>query len=146
MVKANRNYEIYIIVDGNFDDPTIEGISAKYENFMKKNGAEILNIDKIGRRRLAYPIKKKVNGYYTCFEILAPTDVVGKLEKNFRIDENILRHLAIQLSPADLKEKQDYLKKKALILAKLEAERVTEENNAAASKAEAADAAVKAEQ
>ncbi|MCE1164464.1 MAG: 30S ribosomal protein S6 [Bacteroidetes bacterium] len=132
MDKVKRNYEIYIIVDGNFDDATIEGITSKYENFMRKNGAEILNIDKIGRRRLAYPIKKKVNGFYTCFEVIAPSDVVGKLEKNFRIDENILRHLAIHMSKTDLKEKQDYLKKKALTLARLEAERASEENKPAA--------------
>lgn len=137
MDKVKRNYEIYIIVDGNFDDATIEGITSKYENFMKKNGAEILNIDKIGRRRLAYPIKKKVNGYYTCFEVIAPSDVVGKLEKNFRIDENILRHLAIHMSKTDLKEKQDYLKKKALTLARLEAERASEENKTAAAAPEA---------
>lgn len=137
MDKVKRNYEIYIIVDGNFDDATIEGITTKYENFMKKNGAEILNIDKIGRRRLAYPIRKKVNGFYTCFEVLAPADVVGKLEKNFRIDENILRHLAIYMSSVDLKEKQDYLKKKALTLARLEAERASEENKAAATAPEA---------
>lgn len=137
MDKVKRNYEIYIIVDGNFDDATIEGITSKYENFMKKNGAEILNIDKIGRRRLAYPIKKKVNGYYTCFEVIAPSDVVGKLEKNFRIDENILRHLAIHMSKTDLKEKQDYLKKKALTLARLEAERASEENKTAVAAPEA---------
>ncbi len=143
MDKVKRNYEIYIIVDGNFDDATIEGITTKYENFMKKNGTEILNIDRIGRRRLAYPIRKKVNGFYTCFEVIAPSDVVGKLEKNFRIDENILRHLAIHMSATDLKEKQDYLKKKALTLARLEAERASEENKTAAA---APEAAVKAEQ
>jgi len=143
MDKVKRNYEIYIIVDGNFDDAAIDGITTKYENFMKKNGAEILNIDKIGRRRLAYPIKKKVNGFYTCFEVMAPSDVVGKLEKNFRIDENILRHLAIHMSKVDLREKQDYLKKKALNLARLEAEKASEENKNAATVQETA---VKTEQ
>lgn len=122
MTKVNRNYEIYIIVDGNFEDPNVEEVITKYENFMKKNGAEIKNIDRIGRRRLAYQIKKRVNGYYVCYEISAPSDLVSKLEKNFRIDETILRNLAIQMSKKEIAEKQEYLIKKASILATLEAE------------------------
>jgi len=122
MTKVNRNYEIYIIVDGNFEDPNVEEVITKYENFMKKNGAEIKNIDRIGRRRLAYQIKKRVNGYYVCYEISAPSDLVSKLEKSFRIDETILRNLAIQMSKQEIAEKQEYLIKKASILANLEAE------------------------
>jgi small subunit ribosomal protein S6 len=127
MDNVKRNYEIYIIVDGNFEDPTVEEIISKYEKLMVKNGTEIINIDRMGRRRLAYPIKKKVNGYYICFEVLAPADVVGKLEKTFRIDENILRNLAIVMSKKDLKDKQEYFVKKAATLAAFEAAKAAEE-------------------
>jgi small subunit ribosomal protein S6 len=127
MDNVKRNYEIYIIVDGNFEDPTVEEIISKYEKLMVKNGTEIINIDRMGRRRLAYPIKKKVNGYYICFEVLAPADVVGKLEKTFRIDENILRNLAIVMSKKDLKDKHDYFVKKAATLAAFEAQKAAEE-------------------
>jgi small subunit ribosomal protein S6 len=127
MDNVKRNYEIYIIVDGNFEDPTVEEIISKYEKLMVKNGTEIINIDRMGRRRLAYPIKKKVNGYYICFEVLAPADVVGKLEKTFRIDENILRNLAIVMSKKDLKDKQEYFIKKAATLAAYEAQKAAEE-------------------
>jgi small subunit ribosomal protein S6 len=127
MDNVKRNYEIYIIVDGNFEDPTVEEIISKYEKLMVKNGTEIINIDRMGRRRLAYPIKKKVNGYYICFEVLAPADVVGKLEKTFRIDENILRNLAIVMSKKDLKDKHEYFVKKAATLAAFEAQKAAEE-------------------
>jgi len=127
MDNVKRNYEIYIIVDGNFEDTTVEEIISKYEKLMVKNGTEIINIDRMGRRRLAYPIKKKVNGYYICFEVLAPADVVGKLEKTFRIDENILRNLAIVMSKKDLKDKHEYFVKKAATLAAFEAAKAAEE-------------------
>jgi small subunit ribosomal protein S6 len=130
MDNVKRNYEIYIIVDGNFEDPTVEEIISKYEKLMVKNGTEIINTERMGRRRLAYPIKKKVNGFYICFEVLAPSDVVGKLEKTFRIDENILRHLSIVMSKKDLKDKQDYFIKKAATLAAFEAQREAEEKAA----------------
>jgi len=137
MDNAKRNYEIYIIVDGNFEDPTVEEIISKYEKLLVKNGTEIINIDRMGRKRLAYPIKKKVNGYYICFEVLAPADVVGKLEKTFRIDENILRHLSILMSKKDLKEKQEYFVKKAATLAAFEAQKEAEEKALKEKEAEA---------
>jgi small subunit ribosomal protein S6 len=137
MDNAKRNYEIYIIVDGNFEDPTVEEIISKYEKLLVKNGTDIINIDRMGRKRLAYPIKKKVNGYYICFEVLAPADVVGKLEKTFRIDENILRHLAIYMSKKDLKDKQEYFVKKAATLAAFEAQKEAEEKALQEKEAEA---------
>lgn len=137
MDNAKRNYEIYIIVDGNFEDPTVEEIISKYEKLLVKNGTDIINIDRMGRKRLAYPIKKKVNGYYVCFEILAPADVVGKLEKTFRIDENILRHLAIFMGKKDLKDKQEYFVKKAATLAAFEAQKEAEEKASREKEAEA---------
>ena len=56
-----KNYESYIIFDGNLEDSNIEEFISKYENLLKKNEVDIKNIDRIGRRRLAYAIKKKLN-------------------------------------------------------------------------------------
>ncbi len=121
MVKVKRNYEIYIILDGNFEDPALEEIISKYEKWLVKNGAEILNIERIGRRRMAYAIKKKQNGFYVCYEITAPAGLITKLEKNFRLDENIIRYLSVFMNKTELKEKDIYLKKKAAQLLAAEA-------------------------
>ncbi len=134
---ATRHYESYIILDGNFEDPTIEEVIKKYENLLKKSNAEIKNIDKIGRRRLAYQIKKKQNGYYICFEFIAEPGIITKLERAYKLDENILRYLTVYMSKNELKSKDNYLKKKALIQQRLEeekkeqekAEEITEEEN-----------------
>ena len=119
---ANKHYETYFILDGNLEDSVIEDIITKYDSFLKKNGAEINNLDRIGRRRLAYQIKRKQNGYYVCFEFTADTKVISKLERNYKLDENILRNLTISMSTRTLQEKGDYLNKKAQIIAKAEAE------------------------
>jgi small subunit ribosomal protein S6 len=117
-----RNYEIYIIIDGNLEDLSIDEIIHKYENLLKKNDVEIKNTDKIGRRRLAYPIKKRLNGYYVCFEVLAPVNYLLKLERTFVLDESILRYLNVSMSKKELSEKDDYLKKKIFQQQKLEQE------------------------
>lgn len=117
MIK--KHYESYIIVDGNYEDNVIEEIIKKYESFFKKNDVEIKNTDRIGRRRLAYAIKKKQNGYYVCFEIIANPQVIAKLERTYKLDENILRYLSIIMDKKTLKEKDDYLKKKLKIAAEV---------------------------
>lgn len=115
MIK--KHYESYIIVDGNYEDNVIEEIIKKYEAFFKKNSVEIKYIDRIGRRRMAYAIKKKQNGYYICFEIIASPDVIAKLERTYKLDENIIRYLSTIMDKKTLKEKDDYLKKKTRIAA-----------------------------
>ena len=115
MIK--KHYESYIIVDGNYEDNVIEEIIKKYEAFFKKNNVEIKYIDRIGRRRMAYAIKKKQNGYYICFEIIASPDVIAKLERMYKLDENIIRYLSTIMDKKTMKEKDDYLKKKSRIAA-----------------------------
>ena len=120
---ANKNYETYIIVDGSLEDNVIEDIIVKYESLLKKNGVEINNIDKIGRKRLAYPINKKQNGFYICYEILSNPDYISKLEKVYKLDESVLRYLTIYMSKKTINEKEEYLKKRAVMAAKYDAEK-----------------------
>jgi len=122
-----KHYETYIIVDGNYEDNVIEEIIKKYEAFFKKNEVEIKNVDRIGRRRMAYQIKKKQNGFYVCFEIIASATVIAKLERTYKLDENIIRYLTIIMDKKTLKEKDDYLKKKSML-----AEAAAREQKAAA--------------
>ncbi len=112
-----------MIFDGNLDDHAIEEIISKFENLLKKNDVEIKNIDKIGRRRLAFAIKKKLNGYYVCFEIISNPDFIVKLEKAFKLDENVLRYLNVHMDKKTIQEKNEYLKKKAVFAEKAEEER-----------------------
>jgi small subunit ribosomal protein S6 len=112
-----------MIFDGNLDDHAIEEIISKFENLLKKNDVEIKNIDKIGRRRLAFAIRKKLNGYYVCFEIISNPDFIVKLEKAFKLDENVLRYLNVHMDKKTIQEKNEYLKKKAVFAEKAEEER-----------------------
>ena len=111
MIK--KDYESYIILDGNFEDTQIEEIITKYENLLKKNDVEINNIERIGRRRLAYPINMKQNGYYVCYEFLAMPDVIEKIERAYKLDENIMRYLTIYMSKQTLAMRDDHFRKKA---------------------------------
>lgn len=124
---TNKHYETYIIADGNFEDAAVEEIISKYTNLLTKNKAEIINTERIGRKRLAYPINKKQNGYYICIEYNAPANVVAILDKTFRIDENVMRYLTLYIDAKTLKERNDHFTKKAQYLAKLQTEAAAKE-------------------
>ena len=129
-------YESYIIIDGNLEDAAIEEEIKKFETLLLKNEIEIVNIDRIGRKRLAYPIKKRLNGFYVCFEILASTNILSKIERSYILDENILRYLTIFISTKTKKEKEEHFKHKALLQSKYEEAKEKLENSAAEVKSE----------
>jgi small subunit ribosomal protein S6 len=117
---SKKFYESYIIIDGNLDDAAIEEEIKKYESLLLKNDVEIVNIDRMGRKRLAYALKKRLNGYYVGFEILAPTGFISKIERAYILDENILRYLTIFVSARTKREKEEHFKNKAIMQSKYE--------------------------
>ncbi|HEY4611941.1 MAG TPA: 30S ribosomal protein S6 [Bacteroidota bacterium] len=100
-----RIYETTFIVNAGLDDPQIDVVIEKTKEVLVKNGAEVRDLLKWGRKRFAYPIKKKNNGFYTVIEFSAQGDVIAKLERHYQLDENIIRYLTIQLDKKALKAK-----------------------------------------
>lgn len=137
---SKKHYETYIIVDGNFEDAAIEEIITKYDALLKKNEAEIKLTDRIGRRKLAYQIKGKLNGYYICFEFAADPTVIAKLERAYKLDDNIMRYLTVTLDKKTLSEKADYLKKRAIHQAALETAKEEEAKKLAEAEAQGSEA------
>lgn len=103
MEHKKKIYETTFIVNASLDDAQIDGVIEKAKEVVTKNGGEIRDLFKWGRKRFAYPIKKKNNGFYVVVEFSAPGDVVGKLERHYELDENILRYLTLVLDKIALK-------------------------------------------
>ena len=92
-----QQYETVIILTPLLSVETAKEAVAKYTKLLTDNGAEIIQEDNWGLRKLAYPIQKKTTGYYHLTEYKAPGDLINKLEVEFRRDERILRFLTIAL-------------------------------------------------
>ena len=95
-MKTNH-YESVVIINAALEDDQIDATSSRIEELIKSNGGEITDIDKWGRKRLAYPIQKSKSGYYSVYRFIAPREVVSKLERAYRLDESIIRYLTIAL-------------------------------------------------
>jgi small subunit ribosomal protein S6 len=105
MGTASRIYETTFVVNAALDDPQIDAVIEKVKEVIVKHGGEIRDLNKWGRKRFAYPIKKKNNGFYVVLEFTTPGDVIAKLERHYHLDENIIRFLTLQLTKAALKAK-----------------------------------------
>jgi small subunit ribosomal protein S6 len=103
MPDVKRVYETTFIVNASLDDHQIDAVIEKVKDLITKNGGEIREFVKWGRKRFAYPLKKKNNGFYVVIEFSAPGDVIAKLERHYFLDENILRYLSLVLDKRALK-------------------------------------------
>ena len=103
-----QQYEIVIVLTPLLSVEVAAEAIAKYSKVLTDNGAEIVQEDNWGLRKLAYPIQKKTTGYYHLTEFRAPGDLINKLEIELRRDERVLRFLTIALD----KHAIDYNEKK----------------------------------
>lgn len=92
-----RTYESVAIINATLEDDQIESTISRMQETITTHGGEMLDLDKWGRKRLAYPINKAKSGYYVIFRFNASTDLIAILERNYRLDENVIRYLTIQL-------------------------------------------------
>ncbi len=92
-----RTYESVAIINAALEDDQIEVTISRILETIKSQGGELIEVDKWGRKRLAYPIQKSKSGYYLVLRFNAPTELIAVLERNYRLDENIIRYLTITL-------------------------------------------------
>ena len=102
MSQKQKIYETTFIVNAGLDDPQIDVIIDKVKELIVKHGGEIMELAKWGRKRFAYPIKKKNNGFYVLCEFTSSGDIVARLERHFQLDENIIRFLILALDKKSL--------------------------------------------
>jgi small subunit ribosomal protein S6 len=92
-----NQYETVFILTPVLSEEQMKEAVKKYEDFLKKNGADIVHQENWGMRKLAYPIQKKSSGFYNLIEYTTDGDLIAKLEIIFKRDERVLRFLTVKL-------------------------------------------------
>ncbi len=93
--KIMNSYETIFIVDATLEAEAVEAVKEKFTSLIAKNGT-VNNIDEWGKRRLAYEINDKTEGYYYLVDFTADGEFPKELDRQFRINENILRTIIIR--------------------------------------------------
>ena len=98
-----RKYETIIVIDSLLKLEEIEGIINKYERFISANGGQVETIDRWGKRRLAYEIKKRQYGFYVMIRFDAPPAMIKQLDREYRLNEYLLRTMTTLMEKRALK-------------------------------------------
>ncbi|MFV0286630.1 MAG: 30S ribosomal protein S6 [Demequina sp.] len=86
-----RSYEMMVILDPEVDERTVAPSLEKYLNVVTTDKGTVDNVDVWGRRRLAYPIKKKNDGIYVVINFTAESATAKELDRQLGLNETILR-------------------------------------------------------
>ncbi len=91
-----NKYEAMYVITPELEDEAIKGVIEKYTGIITANGGEVEKVDEWGRRRLAYPIDYKTEGYYVLTAFAGESKLPKELERNLNNDESILRFLVVR--------------------------------------------------
>ena len=92
-----NSYETVFILTPVLSEDQMKETVKKFKGFLTENGAEIVNEEDWGLRKMAYPIQKKSTGFYHLMEFKASGETVNRLEVEYRRDERIIRFLTVRL-------------------------------------------------
>jgi len=93
-----RKYETIIVIDSLLKSEEIDAIISKYERFISANGGHIESIERWGKKRLAYEIKKRQYGYYILIRFDGPPTMIKPLEREYRLNESLLRYKTLLMT------------------------------------------------
>jgi small subunit ribosomal protein S6 len=99
-------YETTVVIDSMLKPDDIKNLRDRITNFISNNGGEIVKVEDWGKRRLAYEIKKKQYGFYVYLRFGAPPAFLRLLEKEYRLNESILRYLTVKLDKRALQREE----------------------------------------
>ncbi|MCQ2385394.1 MAG: 30S ribosomal protein S6 [Clostridia bacterium] len=95
MEKKTCYYETLFVVDGSLAEAEAKATIEKFTSLVAENG-ELVKVDEWGKRRLAYPIDKKVEGYYVMVAFNSDSAFPNELDRLFGINDAVLRSMTVQ--------------------------------------------------
>ncbi len=104
-----NQYEVMYVIDPTLEDGARVELINRFSELVKKNGGEVDRVDEWGKRRLAYAINYKTEGYYVLMYIKAPSSLPQELERNLQIADSVLRYIVVRYEGA-LPAKREPLK------------------------------------
>jgi small subunit ribosomal protein S6 len=115
-----RRYEVVFIVHPDLTDEELKAVSDRYGELIVAQKGTVIKTEDWGRRKLAYDIKKQSKGAYFLIDFYGPGNMIKEIERNFNIDDKILKFLTVKtkdpFDPALLdQEKEERIQPESLI-------------------------------
>jgi small subunit ribosomal protein S6 len=94
-------YESTLIARPDISGQQVEGLSEQFQEIVREKGGEVAKTEYWGLRSLTYKIKKNRKGHYLFMQIDAPAEAIAEMERNMRINEDVMRYLTIRIDALD---------------------------------------------
>ncbi len=91
-----NKYESVVIINPNVDEEGIKTLIQKLSDLINSDG-KLEKADELGKRRLAYEVKKNKEGYYVVFYFEANTSLISELERNYRITDEVIKFMTVKV-------------------------------------------------
>ena len=92
-----NKYEVVYIIDPAVEEEARKELIAKYNTLIAENGGTVDKVEEWGKRRLAYAIEYKTEGYYVLVNFQAESELPKELERNLQISDSVIRYQVIKL-------------------------------------------------
>ena len=102
-----RTYEALYIISPELDDSAIQTVVADVEKLITASGGTIVRSEVLGKRKLAYTIKKHTDGVYVVLRFIANPDSIKRLEQQLKLTESIIRYMVLYLDEKTLKLEEE---------------------------------------
>jgi len=92
----NRSYEIMFIVRPDLEEAEIDKLIEGFTSNITSGGGEVKQAEKMGRRRLAYTVRKFNDGFYVLLVVAAPGSLIGEIERRLRVTEQVIKFITVR--------------------------------------------------
>jgi small subunit ribosomal protein S6 len=99
--RMNRTYEIMFIVRPDVEEADLDKLIEGFQHNITAGGGEVKNTEKIGRRRLAYTVRKFNDGIYILLVVAAPGSLIGEIERRLRVSEPVIKFITVRTDEED---------------------------------------------
>ena len=90
-----NKYESVIIINPNLEGEAVKALIEKFSNLINNNG-KVDSVEEVGKKKLAYEIKKNKEGYYIVFKFEANPELITELERIYRITDEVIKFIVIK--------------------------------------------------
>jgi len=91
-----KAYEVVVILDPALTEEEVEGQISEINDMILNGNGKVNEIQRWGKKRLAYEVKKRREGYYILFRVTAEPKAISSLERSFKISEKVLKYMAVR--------------------------------------------------
>jgi small subunit ribosomal protein S6 len=93
----NRTYEIMFIVRPDVEEADLDKLIEGFSGNITSGGGEVKNVEKMGRRRLAYTVRKFNDGFYVLLNVAAPGNLIAEIERRLRVSEPVIKFITVRM-------------------------------------------------